>query len=98
MTEPSADMMGVETKPNDRALSAEPDGAGWYDVASVPKDEEVLIYTPHWGTLIAVYSEEFGEWLSRMQVPVAIKGEDELPTHWRPLPAPPDGAPAPERS
>ncbi len=72
------------------------DQASWQPIGSAPKDTEILVHTPPWGAIIASYSEEFGAWLSRMQVPVSIKEENELPTHWQPLPEPPlqgqDGA------
>ncbi len=63
----------------------------WQMIESAPQDTEILVYTKPWGPIVASYSSEFGEWFSRMQVPVSIKEEDELPTHWRPLPPPPDG-------
>jgi len=72
--------------------------AGWQPIESVPKDREVLVYTRPWGPIIAVLSQEFGEWLSRMQVPVSIRDENELPTHWQELPSAPDGIQADERS
>ena len=62
----------------------------WQSIDTVPKDTEVLVHTKPWGAIIASYSSEFGEWLSRMQVPVSIRDENELPTHWLPLPGPPD--------
>jgi hypothetical protein len=64
----------------------------WQAIDTAPKDEEVLVFTRNWGPIIALHSSEYGEWLSRMQVPVAIKGEEELPTHWQHLPPAPDGA------
>ncbi len=73
--------------------------ASWQPIDTVPKDQEVLVYTRPWGPIIAVLSEEFGQWLSRMQVPVSIKEDEELPTHWQQLPAAPDGVePAADRS
>lgn len=72
--------------------------ASWQSIDSAPKDEEILVYTKPWGPIIALNSSEFGEWLSRMQVPVAIKGDEELPTHWQPLPAPPDEATGPDET
>lgn len=63
----------------------------WQTIDSAPKDQEILVFTRPWGPIIASFSEEFGEWLSRMQVPVSIKEDNELPTHWQPLPAAPDG-------
>jgi hypothetical protein len=62
--------------------------SGWKPIDSAPKDEEILVYTQSWGPIVAVLSEEFGQWLSRMQVPVTITAE-EAPTHWQPLPSPP---------
>lgn len=70
----------------------EPSPASWRPIDSAPKDTEVLVYTRPWGAIVASYSEEFGNWLSRMQVPVSIREENEMPTHWQPLPPPPDGA------
>ena len=68
------------------------DTSAWKPIDSAPKDTEILVYTRPWGTIVASFSEEFGEWLSRMQVPVSIRDEKEMPTHWRPLPEPPDDA------
>lgn len=70
---------------------------GWQPIESAPKDREILVYTRPWGSIIALLSAEFGEWLSRMQVPVSIKEDEELPTHWQPLPEPPAGLDARER-
>lgn len=64
---------------------------GWQPIEGAPKDKEILVYTRPWGPIVATLSEEFGQWLSRMQVPVTIGEENELPTHWQPLPEPPDG-------
>ena len=62
----------------------------WEPIESAPKDTELLVYTTEWGTIIAQYSGEFSQWLSRMQVPVSIQAED-APTHWQALPSPPSG-------
>ncbi len=71
---------------------ADESGAGsWQPIDGAPHDREILVFTRPWGPIIASYSEEFGEWLSRMQVPVSIKDENEMPTHWQPLPEPPEG-------
>lgn len=69
----------------------EPATSAWRPIDSAPKDVEVLVFTKPWGAIIARYSEEFGNWLSRMQVPVSIREDEEMPTHWQPLPPPPDG-------
>lgn len=65
--------------------------ATWQPIDSAPHDTPILAFTRSWGVIVAVFSGEHGEWLSRMQVPVSIREDDELPTHWQPLPAPPDG-------
>jgi hypothetical protein len=64
----------------------------WQSIETAPADEEILVYTKPWGAIIALHSSEYSEWMSRMQVPVAIKGEEELPTHWQPLPQAPGDA------
>jgi hypothetical protein len=63
----------------------------WSSIESAPKDEEILVFTPPWGPIIALYDSEFGQWLSRMQSPAAIVQDDEKPTHWMRLPEPPPG-------
>lgn len=60
----------------------------WRSIDTAPSDLEVLVYTQPWGAIIASRSEEFG-WLSRMQVPVSIREDNEMPTHWQPLPTAP---------
>ena len=64
---------------------------GWQRIETAPPDERILVFTPRWGAIVAELSSEFGEWLSRMQCPVSLKGNDELPTHWMSLPRPPEG-------
>ena len=71
-------------------MADESGAGGWQPIGGAPKDQEILVFTRPWGPIIASYSDEFGEWLSRMQVPVSIKDENEMPTHWQPLPAPPE--------
>ena len=64
---------------------------GWQRIETAPPDERILVFTPRWGAIVAELSSEFGEWLSRMQCPVSLKGNDELPTHWMSLPRAPEG-------
>ena len=71
-----------------------PDASAWSSIETAPMDEELLVYTKSWGAIIALHSSEYGEWMSRMQVPVALSAEVELPTHWQRLPAAPDTAEA----
>ena len=66
-------------------------GQGWQPIATAPPNETILVFTMRWGPIIAELSSEFGEWLSRMQCPVALKQHDEQPTHWMALPTAPDG-------
>lgn len=65
--------------------------SAWKPIDTAPKGEDILVFTQAWGTIIVNYSEEFCEWLSRMQVPVSIKEDHELPSHWQPLPTAPEG-------
>ncbi len=67
----------------------------WQSIQSAARDESVLVFTARWGPIIAELSSEYDEWLSRMQCPVALKEDDEQPTHWMPLPVAPDGFEAP---
>ena len=64
----------------------------WQPIDSAPNDVEILVYTKRWGTIIARHSGEHDEWLSRMQVPVSLGDDEDSPTHWHPLPDPPEGA------
>ncbi|TDR94407.1 hypothetical protein [Enterovirga rhinocerotis] len=66
----------------------------WQPIETAPKDLDILVHTPPWGSIIARFSEEFGQWLSRMQMPASIQAADELPTHWQPLPDAPVGSEA----
>ena len=66
----------------------------WQPIESAPNDIELLVYSPRWGAIIALHSEEDDAWLSRMQVPVSL-GDEDQPTHWQDLSAPPGAKPAP---
>jgi hypothetical protein len=72
--------------------------AGWQPIESAPADKDVLIYVPAWGPLIAQFNAEFSEWTSRMQCPVSLSEEADRPSHWMPLPSPPNGAGAADLS
>lgn len=65
--------------------------AAWQPIETAPQDESVMVFTARWGPIVAELSSEFNEWLSRMQCPVALKDDDEQPTHWMALPPAPDG-------
>lgn len=68
---------------------SETDATNWQPIGTAPDDEEILVFTQEWGTIVALHSAEYGTWMSRMQVPVTID-ETQVPTHWRPLPPAPD--------
>lgn len=70
--------------------------ATWQPLDSAPSDVEILVYTKKWGAIIARHSEEHDEWLSRMQVPVSLVDDEDAPSHWHPLPDPPEGIEARE--
>lgn len=63
----------------------------WQPISSAPNDVEILVYTKKWGPIIARHSEEHDQWLSRMQVPVSLVDEGDMPSHWQDLPNPPEG-------
>jgi hypothetical protein len=65
---------------------------GWRPIDTAPEDSDVLVFSPAWGALIARLNAEHDEWSSRMQCPASLAGEREQPTHWMPLPPPPEGA------
>lgn len=66
----------------------------WQPIDAAPDDREILVYVPTWGAVIARFDAEFNEWTSRMQCPVSLTEEADRPTHWMPLPDPPEGAAA----
>lgn len=63
----------------------------WRLIATAPRDENILVFSRRWGTMIATFRSEFNAWFSRMQYPVSLNDEDsELISHWMPLPPAPD--------
>lgn len=67
-------------------------GAGsWRPLDTAPHDETILVFSKRWGPIIVEFSSEFREWLSRMQAPASLNGQEDDLTHWMPLPATPDG-------
>jgi hypothetical protein len=68
----------------------------WRPIESAPKDQDILVFSKRWGSLIAEFSSEFGQWFPRMQCPVSLNREADSLTHWMPLPVAPEayrGAP-----
>ena len=63
--------------------------AHWRPIDSAPPDEDILVFSTRWGSLIAAWSGEFRQWFPRMQCPVALDGAADGVTHWMPLPAAP---------
>jgi hypothetical protein len=63
--------------------------ADWRPIETAPKDQDILVFSLRWGALIAAFSSEFGQWLPRMQCPVALHAESDGVTHWMPLPIAP---------
>jgi hypothetical protein len=63
----------------------------WRPIATAPHDENILVFSARWGTMIATFRSDFNAWFSRMQCPAALNDEDsEMITHWMPLPPTPD--------
>jgi hypothetical protein len=62
----------------------------WRPIESAPKDQDILVFSQRWGSLIAEFSSEFGQWFPRMQCPVSLHGEADGLTHWMPLPVAPE--------
>lgn len=63
---------------------------GWQDIASAPKDgTDVLGYGPH--DEKGHYIEVVHYWTEQKHWPIKWMHGHHAPTHWRPLPAPPDG-------
>jgi hypothetical protein len=63
---------------------------GWQDISTAPMDETFrLLFEPHdMGGFIFVgcYDQTKGEWFNNLDF------KSQVPTHWRPLPAPPGSA------
>lgn len=81
------------------ALRDLPVSDGWEDMSSAPETgETILVYRPDAGVFTAHYVEEDAHLSSAINPPegdffwFTTGGEDltdDMPTHWRPLPAPP---------
>lgn len=67
------------------------EGSAWRPIDTAPADETIMIFSLRWGPIIAEFSSEFQEWLSRMQCPASLTGQESGLTHWRPLPQTPEG-------
>jgi hypothetical protein len=66
------------------------DRVSWRSISSAPHDQNILVYSLRWGTIVASFSSELGVWLPRMQWPAALNHEDAgLITHWMPMPGVP---------
>lgn len=70
-------------------------GDGWRAIASAPKDGTWVLTFEMGQPLAAVTRWQSGAWKTPLNdfVPQHVSGD---PTHWRPLPAPPNTAPAEE--
>ena len=68
---------------------ASPGTGGWQAIETAPKDVHVLVWWPYWSLtpVVARLSTAFNRWESE----VALESGDApvLPTHWMPLPLPP---------
>lgn len=62
------------------------DGDGWRDIESAQDGVDVLVYVPSTEEQFVAYRDEKGDWLYARCGVTRIVCE---PTHWRPLPAPP---------
>ena len=62
----------------------------WRPIESAPKDQDIIVFSQRWGSLIAEFSSEFGQWFPRMQCPVSLHHETDRLTHWMPLPVAPE--------
>ena len=66
---------------------------GWQPIETAPEYKAVLIYVPPFDPMQGVRSGRYGTWMVGAQsfvgrdLPVGYR-----PTHWMPLPAPPDAA------
>ena len=70
-------------------LAAEPAERAdqWQPIASAPKDgTKVLLYWPHWSGVAVIGYNADRRWISMVKL---SDEQDPGPTHWRPLPLPP---------
>jgi hypothetical protein len=61
----------------------------WRDIDTAPKDgRQVLLWWPYWSHTrpLVGHWQVNGGW----QAVDALEGDSEPPTHWQPLPAPPE--------
>jgi hypothetical protein len=46
----------------------------WRPIESAPKDQDIIVFSQRWGSLIAEFSSEFDQWFPRMQCPSRSTG------------------------
>jgi hypothetical protein len=73
-------------------LSQSGGGDGWRPIETAPKDVHILAYKESWGPVEAHWEwgddEDYEGWIATHH------DQDFEPTHWRPLPQPPEALPA----
>lgn len=86
------DRLGPATVAALRGHASDSGTVGWQPIATAPRDGPVLVWDYH-GMVAAIYNPLDGKWWLDLpyRFEAGIPKLELEPTHWMPLPAPPEG-------
>jgi hypothetical protein len=62
----------------------------WSPIETAPKTSDVLLWWPHWSNRPTIGYWKFDRWMAENALQDSVGFLGPQPTHWMPLPAPPE--------